>query len=195
METSILFPSDPDKISEKDLFQLHPFSSYNSSTSRGREIYVVVAMNQDNVIGVRGDLPWHLSEDLKHFKELTMGHPVIMGRKTWESIPRRPLPGRRNIVVSRNPDFKAEGAEVFGSVEEGIDACREIPFIIGGAQIYKTALPFCSKVFVTMVEADVEDADAFFPELKETEWKRSEESERMISKTGIPYSFITYLRR
>ena len=195
METSILFTSDPDKISEKDLFQLHPFSSYNSSTSRGREICAIVAMNFDRVIGVKGDLPWHLSEDLKHFKDLTMGHPVIMGRKTWESLPRRPLPGRRNIVVSRNPEFMAEGAEVFPSVEQAVDACRETPFIIGGAQIYRTMLPFCSKIYVTMVESPVDQADAFFPELPEKEWDKSEESERLISKTGIPYRFVTYLRR
>lgn len=195
METSILFPSDPDKISEKDLLHLHPFSSFNSSTSRGRDVFAVVAMNDENVIGVKGDLPWHLSEDLKHFKELTMGHPVIMGRKTWESIPRRPLPGRRNIVVSRNPDFKADGVEVFNSLEEAVSACREIPFIIGGEQIYKAALPFCSKVYVTMVDARVEAADAFFPELPERDWKVSEESEKLMSKNSIGYRFITYMRK
>ncbi|MDE6028560.1 MAG: dihydrofolate reductase, partial [Muribaculaceae bacterium] len=96
METSILFPSDPDKISEKDIWQLHPFSTFNSRTSRLKELWAIVATNLSGAIGRKGNLPWHLPEDLRHFKELTMGHPVIMGRKTWESLPKRPLPGRLN---------------------------------------------------------------------------------------------------
>ena len=194
METSILFPSDPDKISEKDILHLHPFSTYNSNTSRHRELWAIVAMNRDNAIGRNGDLPWHIPEDMRHFKELTMGHPIIMGRKTWESIPRRPLPGRRNIVISRNPDYYAEGAEVFCSLEEAVDACREVPFIIGGAQIYEKAVPFCSKVFITMVDSPADDADAFFPPLSEAEWKVAEESDFFTSKTGVNYKFITMAR-
>lgn len=195
METSILFPSDPDMISEKDLLQLHPFSTYNSMTSRSRELWAIVATNKEGAIGANGDLPWHLSEDLRHFKELTMAHPVIMGRKTWESLPKRPLPGRRNIVISRNEDYRAEGAEVFGSIEEAVDACREIPFIIGGAQIYKEAIPFCTRVYLTIVDASAEGADAFFPPLPDEDWRIAEESEEMISKNGIGYRFLTKIRK
>ena len=194
METSILFPSDPDKISEKDHLQLHPFSTYNSSTARSREVRAIVAMAAENAIGRNGELPWHLPEDLKHFKELTMGHPVIMGRKTWESLPKRPLPGRRNMVVSRDPDYQAEDAEVFGSVEEAIDACREVPFIIGGAEIYRTALPFCTKIFLTLVETDISDADAFFPNLSSSDWITVDSSDRMVSRSGLGYSFKTLAR-
>ena len=195
METSVLFPSDPDMISEKDLLQLHPFSTFNSRTSRRREVWAIVAMNCDNAIGRKGDMPWHLPEDLRHFKELTMGHPVIMGRKTWESIPKRPLPGRRNIVVSGNPAYHADGAEVFGSIEEAVDACREIPFIIGGAQIYEQSVPFWSKVFITMVDADADDADAFFPALPDADWESTDESEILTSKNGIKYRFLTKIRK
>lgn len=195
METSILFPSDPDKISEKDILHLHPFSTYNSNTSRHRELWAIVAMNRENAIGRNGDLPWHIAEDLRHFKELTMGHPIIMGRKTWESLPKRPLPGRRNIVISRNPDYKADGAEVFCSLEAAVDTCREVPFIIGGAQVYEKAVPFCSKIFITSVDAPAEDADAFFPPLPDNEWKVGEESEHLLSKSGIGYRFLTKIRR
>lgn len=195
METSILFPSDPDKISEKDHLQLHPFSIYNSTTSRGRELRAIVAMNGERVIGKSGELPWHLPEDLRHFKQLTMGHPVIMGRNTWESLPKRPLPGRRNIVVSRNPDFHAEGAEVFSSIEEAVEACREVPFIIGGEQIYRAALPFCNRIFITEVDAEVDTADAFFPPLPSKEWDETERGEEMVSKTGVRYRFVTKIRR
>lgn len=195
METSILFPADPDKISEKDLFHLHPFSTFNSSTSRSREIWGIVAMNKDNAIGCAGELPWRVPEDMRHFKELTWGHPVIMGRKTWESIPKRPLPGRRNIVVSRNPDYYAEGAEVFGSLEEAVAACREIPFIIGGAQIYEKAVPLCSKIFITMVDSPAENADAFFPPLRPSDWIVTEESDQFVSKSGLRYKFMTKVRK
>lgn len=194
MEMSILFPSDPDKISEKDLLQLHPFSTYNSETSRGREVWAIVATGADGAIGKEGDLPWHLPEDLRHFKELTMGHPVIMGRHTWESLPRRPLPGRRNIVISSNPGYKAEGAEVFSSPEAAVSACREVPFIIGGEKLYNATLPFCTKVFMTEVDLVTPDADTFFPPLDSKEWRKNEPSDRMVSKTGTGYRFVTYVR-
>ena len=101
------------------------------------ELAIIVARAKNGVIGVNNTLPWHLPEDLKHFKNTTLGCPIIMGRNTWVSLG-RPLPGRRNLVVSRNPEFKAEGAETFTSLEDAIDACSgvEKAFIIGGAQIY-----------------------------------------------------------
>jgi len=195
MEVSILFPSDPDSISEKDLTQIHPYSTYNSLTHRGREVWCVVAMASDRSIGRGGDLPWRLSEDLKHFKALTMGHPVIMGRKTWESLPKRPLPGRRNIVVSRNDSYIADGAEVFDSVEAAIDACREIPFIIGGGKIYESALPYLTRIYSTEVDVTVSDADTKFPRLKDSEWEVSESSPEQFSSNGIGYKFVTRIRK
>lgn len=197
MEISVVFPSDTEGISEKNLHQVRPFSTYNSITERGREICAIVAMGKGSAIGREGGIPWRLPEDMAHFKGSTMGHPVIMGRKTWESLPKRPLPGRRNMVVTRNPEYASEGAEVFHSVEEAIGACEasEVPFIIGGAQIYDAALPCCSKIIVTEVDTVVPDADALFPEIKEEEWKVSDRSETMTSKTGLTYRFVTYLRR
>ena len=164
---------------------------------RGRVVSAIVAMGPKQEIGRRGQLPWRLPEDLAHFKALTMGHPVIMGRKTWESLPKRPLPGRRNVVVSRQENYVAEGAEVFGSLESALAACApdEEPFIIGGATIYEASLPYLTHLYVTEVETDVADADTWFPDIDMAEWHETEKSERMISKTGLPYFFRTLARR
>ena len=153
-------------------------------------ISLVVAVSRNGVIGREGGLPWHISSDLKRFKEITMGKPVIMGRKTWESI-RRPLPGRRNIVVSRNPEFKAEGAETFTSLEDAIDACSgvEKAFIIGGAQIYDEALMYVDKLIITEVDLEI-DGDAFFPDVDDMLW---EEVSREEHNNGtLAYAFVTY---
>lgn len=195
METTILFTAVPDIPMDKETNQLLPFSTYNSATLKGRDIRAIVAMNRERVIGKEGDLPWRLPEDLRHFKELTMGHPVVMGRRTWESLPKRPLPGRRNIVVSRNDDYHAEGAEVFGSLEEALEACREVPYIIGGSQIYRAALPVVSSVSLTLVDYPVDGADAFFPDLPEDEWRVTGKTEEMESKSGIRYRFVNIARR
>lgn len=156
----------------------------------------IVALNADMAIGRKGDLPWHLSEDLRHFKETTLGHPVIMGRRTWESLPKRPLPGRQNIVVSRNPDFKADGADTASSLETALALCADpTPFIIGGGSIYTAALPLCNRVFVTEVDMKVDDADTFFPPLPADEWTATDSTPWLTSKSGIPYRFITYSRK
>lgn len=156
----------------------------------------IVALNSDRVIGRRGDLPWHLSEDLKRFKTLTMGHPVIMGRKTWESLPKRPLPGRQNIVVSRNPEFVAEGAETATSIEEALQLCNDSePFIIGGGSIYTAALPLCSQLMVTEVDMKIDDADTFFPPIDPALWEVTEATDWETSTKGIPYRFLTYTRK
>lgn len=195
MDISILFPSDPDSISDKDLAQIHPYSTYNSQTHRRREVWGIVAMSPDGAIGRGGDLPWHLPEDLRHFKELTMGHPVIMGRKTWESLPHRPLPGRRNMVISRNAAYEAEGAEVFESLGAAVEACRETPFVLGGEMIYCLALPLLTRIYITEVEVEVRDADAFFPALKENEWEVMDKGEIQTSSKGIDYRFLTKMRK
>ena len=110
-----------------------------------KEVHLIVAIGEDGAIGKNGDLIWKISDDLKRFKSLTSGHPVIMGRKTWESLPKRPLPGRRNIILTHRKDFQGEGAEIVNSIEEAIRITEnEEPFVIGGAQIYKLFLPYAT---------------------------------------------------
>lgn len=157
----------------------------------------IVAVGKDMAIGRAGDMPWHLPEDLKHFKSITMGHPVIMGRSTWESLPRRPLPGRLNIVISRNPEYKAEGAVTVPTPEEAIRlaGAEGDPFIIGGAQIYRLMLPYCQRLYLTRIDAITPDADTFFPEITDSQWVRTESEGPMMSRNGLGYTFETYERR
>lgn len=197
MEVSIAFPTDRHSIRDKDIHHVRPFSTFNSATSRPRPVHAIVAHASDRAIGFKGDIPWRLPEDMAHFKNVTMGHPIIMGRRTWESIPKRPLPGRLNMVVSRNPDYREDGANVYGSIEEAIASVEsgEIPFIIGGAEIYRQCISLCSRVYVTLVDTVVPEADAFFPDLPPEEWEVVEESPEAVSRTGMNYRFITYQRR
>ena len=132
---------------------------------------LIVAMSTNRVIGINNALPWHLPNDLKYFKQVTMGKPIIMGRNTFESIG-RPLPGRRNIVITRNPDYQAEGIDVVSSLDAAIqlgeDIClidgHEEVMVIGGAQIYELTLPQADRLYITHVDAEIE-GDAFFPEV------------------------------
>ena len=161
----------------------------------GQKIAIIVAMAKNNrVIGLNNPLPWHLPEDLKYFKELTSGQPVIMGRHTWLSL-KQPLPMRRNLVISRDIFFTAEGAEVFHSLFDALAVCRkeETVWIIGGANVYKQALPLASDLYLTEIETDVE-GDAFFPEFDLALWKQINRQEH-IGKNGIPYAFIHYQRQ
>ena len=149
------------------------------------EVVIHVAIAENGVIGREGGLPWRLSTDLKRFKQDTMGKPVVMGRKTWESFPRRPLPGRLNIVVTRDPIFRAEGAEVAHSLDEALTLARirsrcaagadEI-CVIGGGEIYRQALPLADRLHVTHVLASFE-GDTVFPAIDPGQWRavRSEE--------------------
>ncbi len=133
---------------------------------------LVVAMGRGGVIGADGDLPWHFSEDLKHFRRVTTGHAVVMGRKTWDSIG-RPLPGRRNIIVSRNPELRIEGCEVADSLEQAIALARQQdlePRVIGGATLYEQALPLATKLFLTEVDIEVQ-GDTFFPTFERSDWR------------------------
>lgn len=197
MQTSIVFPTEKDRPDVRDSFSIRPFSTFNSNTARQREIWAVVAVGRAGEIGFNGDMPWHIPEDLRHFKQITMGRPVIMGRKTWLSIPRRPLPGRRNIVLSRDTLFNPSGAERIDSIEEAVALCPppEIPVIIGGASIYRQALPIITKIFVTRIDADYPHADSFFPEINPDMWIRTDASDTMISASGLPFRFETYESR
>jgi dihydrofolate reductase len=156
---------------------------------------VVVAADERGGIGRGGGLPWHLPEDLKRFKAITMGKPIVMGRRTWDSIG-RPLPGRRSIVVSRQAGLAIEGAEVVGSLEQALRAASDAPevCVIGGAELYRIALPRAEVVHLTRVHATVE-ADTFLPALDPSDWEEvSSERHDADERHAHPYSFVT-LRR
>ena len=156
---------------------------------------IIVAADERGGIGRDGGLPWRLPEDLKRFKALTMGKPIVMGRRTWDSIGRA-LPGRRNLVVSRQPGLAVEGAEVFGSLEAALQAAAgaEEACVIGGAEIYRQALPQAEVIHLTRVHATL-DADTFFPKLVAGEWEEVARDDRPADdRHAHPYSFLT-LRR
>ncbi len=148
-------------------------------------ISFVVAVSRNGVIGRDGGLPWHISSDLKRFKAITMGKPVIMGRKTWESLPKKPLPGRCNIVVTRQADFAADGAVVVGDVDAALAvAAMEAPAeicVIGGGDIYRQLLPQANRIYLTEVQADVE-GDTHFPPLPASTWR---ELSREVVEQGL----------
>ncbi|WP_421954729.1 dihydrofolate reductase [Polaromonas sp.] len=157
------------------------------------QVNMIFARAANGVIGKDNTLPWHLPEDMAHFKRLTQGWPVIMGRKTWDSLPPRfrPLPGRTNIVVTRQQDWAAPGAVVAASLEEALRYCKspEQVWVIGGAQIYAQAAPLADRIEVTEIAQDFE-GDAFAPHLG-SEWQESAR-ENHVSSNGLNFSFITY---
>ncbi len=159
---------------------------------------IIVAQAENRAIGKNNDLLWHLSSDLKRFKALTMGHPVVMGRRTWESLPKRPLPGRRNIVFTQNPDFVAEGAEVVHSVNglfAALKDCDDEVFIMGGAAIYELLLPFTNRLYVTHIYRDF-DGDVFFPVIDMSEFNLVNLSEPMFDEeSGLDYAYEEYDRK
>lgn len=156
---------------------------------------LIYARAANGVIGQDNQLPWHLPEDLAHFKRTTLGCPVIMGRKTWDSLPPkfRPLPGRLNIVVTRDTGFVAEGATVVHSLDAARERCPAVAdaWVIGGAQIYAQALPLAHTVVVTEIARDF-DGDAYAPTLG-PEWRETAR-EAHISASGLPFAFVTYTR-
>lgn len=155
---------------------------------------LIVAHADNRVIGHNNQLPWHLPEDLKRFKKLTMGHHIIMGRKTYESLGRL-LPGRTTVIVTRDLDYKVEGAKVVHSMPEALAACAEDsePFLIGGAELYLQGLPVVTRLYLTRVFAKVR-GDAFFPEIEMADWELVSE-EANISENGLHYSDLVYQRR
>jgi dihydrofolate reductase len=157
------------------------------------QLGVIFARARNGVIGKAGGLPWHLPEDLAHFKQKTMGSPVIMGRKTWDSLPPkfRPLPGRVNIVVTRQANWESPGAVRATSLAEALALCEGHPraWVVGGAELYAQALPLAQTAEVTEIETDIE-GDAFAPSFG-TQWKEVAR-ERHRSASGLDYSFVTY---
>ncbi|HEV7817218.1 MAG TPA: dihydrofolate reductase [Janthinobacterium sp.] len=157
------------------------------------QITLIVATDASRGIGINNSMPWHLPEDMAHFKRLTTGHTVIMGRKTFDSIG-RPLPNRRNIVITRNAGWKQDGVETAGSLDEAVTLAGAAPaFVIGGAQIYAQALAICDQLIITEIGATF-DCDAFFPEPDPNDWVVSERQAFHSEKTGLDYAFVT-LRR
>ncbi|MGQ5523824.1 dihydrofolate reductase [Chitinimonas sp. PSY-7] len=153
---------------------------------------LIAALARNYTVGIENRLPWHLSEDLKYFKATTSGHPIIMGRKTYDSIG-RPLPGRHNIVVTRNPDWHVDGVTAVHSIQEAISAVgstKEI-FLIGGASLYAEALPMADRLYLTEIEADI-DGDAFFPRWRPEQFKELRREHHQGE--AFAYSFAVYER-
>ena len=158
-------------------------------------ISIIVAVSKNNVIGLQGKLPWKLSHDLKRFKTVTMGKPVIMGRLTWESIG-KPLPGRKNIIITRQENFKAERGFVVRSHEEAIHFANDAEeiMVIGGSQIYNLFLPMTDKLYLTRVYAELE-GDTFFPEIMKNQWKSVySKKHKATDLDQYDYEFISYVR-
>ncbi|MEP6826472.1 MAG: dihydrofolate reductase [Aestuariivirga sp.] len=165
--------------------------------SQVTEIALVYAVSRNGVIGKDGGLPWHVPSDLKHFKAVTLGKPVVMGRKTWESLPKKPLPGRQNIVVTRKPDYSADGADVVNSIEDAIISAGAVSevCVIGGAELFKEILPRADRIYLTRILADV-SGDTFLPELSRNEWKQVERAPHAKGeKDSAAFETFTYERR
>jgi dihydrofolate reductase len=157
------------------------------------KISLVVAVAKNGVIGRHNRLPWHIPEDLKRFKALTMGKPIVMGRKTWDSLPKKPLPGRTNIVVTRNPEFRAEGAVVANSFADATAKAGEGEIaVIGGEAIFAEALPVAAIIHITQVAASPE-GDAFMPLIDRAQWRETA-CDGPHSADGLQYSFVTLER-
>ena len=154
-------------------------------------IYIVAAVASNGTIGARGRLPWHLPGDLKHFKSLTLGHPVIMGRRTWESLG-RPLPGRENIVVTRKAGYEAPGAAVASSLDAALALCagEAVAFVIGGSELYAAAVPIAAGLVLTEIHRDYE-GDARFPEYDRSHWRETRR-ERHTAADGTKFDFVMY---
>ena len=155
------------------------------------EIVLVVAIADNGVIGKDGGIPWHISEDLKRFKALTMGHTIVMGRKTWDSLPRKPLPGRVNVVVTRQEGWAAEGAVSASSLGKATAGTSGTVMVIGGAEIYERALPLASRIELTEVHKAF-DGDAKF-ELDRVGWTETAREDH-VTPEGLRYSYVTLTR-
>ena len=159
-----------------------------------KKISIIVAIAKNYAIGKDNELLWHISEDLRRFKRITSGHQVIMGKKTYESLPVRPLKNRTNIVITDDPNEMFEGCVTVNSIDQALDHCndREESFVIGGGSVYRQFLPFVNKLYLTWVEKEF-DADTFFPEIDFSEWKLVEKEEHFSeSPNDFSYTFLIY---
>ena len=157
----------------------------------GPRIYLVAAVASNGIIGANGGLPWRLPEDLAHFKRLTLGHPVIMGRRTWESL-KGPLPGRDNIVVTRTPGYEAAGAALASSLEAALALCwgEPVAFVIGGSRLFGESLPVAAGLVLTEIHRDFE-GDTRFPDYDRSRWKETQR-ERHVTSDGTKFDFVLY---
>lgn len=157
-------------------------------------ISLIVAHDKKRVIGYNKGMPWHLPGDLQYFKEVTMGKPMIMGRKTFESIG-RPLPGRRNIVITRNSDYTADGIEVVSSLDEALEIAGEAEetMIIGGEQIFRLSLPFADRLYVTYINHEF-PGDTYFPSYDENEWELVSQQDPISTPEGYTFQYLIYDR-
>ena len=164
------------------------------SHNTGPRVYLVAAVASNGVIGKDGHLPWHLPEDLKHFKKLTLGHPVIMGRRTWESL-KAPLPGRENIVVTRQAGYDAPGASVASSLEGALALCigEPVAFVIGGHRLFRESLPLAAGLVLTEIQRDFE-GDTVFPDFDRAQWKETQR-EAHTAADGMRFDFVLYERK
>lgn len=161
-------------------------------------ISIIVVIAENYAIGKNNQLLWHISDDLKRFKKITSGHKVIMGKKTFQSLPKGPLPNRMNIVISDDHNDQFKDCEMAYSIQEAIDKCDRDKenFIIGGGSIYKQFLPFAGKLYITKVNKTFEGADTFFPEIDPSEWLIIERQDNMMDeKNAFTWEYITYERR
>lgn len=163
-------------------------------SGEGRRLSIIAAMARNGVIGIANRLPWHLPEDLQHFKRLTMGHHIIMGRKTYASIG-RPLPGRETVILTRDRGFQAPGCLTAHTLYEAIEACGDDPevFCVGGAEIYAQALPLADRLYLTEIQAEYA-GDAYFPTIDRKLWQETGR-ERHVSADGLGYDFVIYDRQ
>ena len=161
-------------------------------------ISIIVAIASNGAIGAKNDLLWRLPNDMRRFKELTTGHTIIMGRKTFESLPKGALPDRTNVVITRNANASFENCETFNDLKAAIDKHKNEKevFIIGGAEIYKQAIAFADKLYVTRVHHSFEDADTFFPEINKKEWSITDSEEfKNDEKHVFSYTFETFIKK
>ncbi len=157
-------------------------------------VSLIAAVANNMAIGLKGDMPWHIPEDLKHFKKLTTGFPVIMGRKTYESLPCGPLKNRKNIVITRKKSLDADGVFVAANPREALELANseEEVFIIGGGEIYNIFLPLADKIYLTEIDSEF-PADTFFPLMDKKKWSIVEQSDK-INHNDISFRFVTYMR-
>ena len=162
-----------------------------------RTVSIIVAAAENNAIGRKGGIPWHISEDFKYFKRTTSGHPVVMGYMTWVSLPTKPLPKRENIIISIFPMEKPpfDNVRVVSSLEEALEGVDEEIFVIGGGYTYAQAMQYADRIYLTRVHKTVEDADTFFPEIQATEWTCRRVGELLHDdECNVDFEFLVYER-
>lgn len=164
------------------------------------KIAMIAAMSNNRVIGINNDLPWHLPDDMKYFMETTSGRTVIMGRKNYESIPAkfRPLPNRENLLITRQIDYQADGCHIFLNIEEAIEHARksgeQMLFIIGGGQIYSLGMNWCDEIYLTEIDAHIDNGEVFFPEMGDEWTEESRTRHEKDEKHAYSFDFVKYKR-